>query len=222
MLQGLYDHVDHPENIQIAASCVTGYGENLIRSAFNFDYGIVETMAHFSAARQVEPDVSFVLDIGGQDMKAIFVENGSIRRMEINEACSSGCGSFIETFANMMNYPVADFARMACFASHPCDLGTRCTVFMNSKVKQSMQEGAAVEDIAAGFSYSVVKNCLFKVLKLKNIDELGKHIVVQGGTFRNHSVVRALERMTGSQVSFSDMPELMGAYGAALYALKHH
>ena len=220
MLKTLYDNVENADNLIIGGSCVTGYGENLIKTAFNFDYGIVETMAHFSAARQVEPDVSFILDIGGQDMKAIFVDNGSIRRMEINEACSSGCGSFIETFANMMGYPVAEFAEMSCFAQHPCDLGTRCTVFMNSKVKQAMQEGAAVADIAAGFSYSVIKNCLFKVLKLKNISELGKKIVVQGGTFRNHSIVRALEKMTGCNVSFSDIPELMGAYGAALYSCK--
>ena len=220
MLKSLYDSVENADNLIIGGSCVTGYGENLIKTAFNFDYGIVETMAHFSAARQVEPDVSFILDIGGQDMKAIFVDNGSIRRMEINEACSSGCGSFIETFANMMGYPVAEFAEMSCFAQHPCDLGTRCTVFMNSKVKQAMQEGAAVADIAAGFSYSVIKNCLFKVLKLKNISELGKKIVVQGGTFRNHSIVRALEKMTGCNVSFSDIPELMGAYGAALYSCK--
>lgn len=220
MLQSLHQSISKPGNIVIAGSAVTGYGENLIKTAFNFDYGIVETMAHFSAAKQVEPNVSFVLDIGGQDMKAIFVENGSIRRMEINEACSSGCGSFIETFANMMGYPVAEFAQLSCFAAHPCDLGTRCTVFMNSKVKQAMQEGAAVDDIAAGFSYSVVKNCLFKVLKIKNIEELGPHIVVQGGTFRNHSIVRALENMAGCHVSFSDIPELMGAYGAALYAKK--
>ena len=218
MLQSLHQSITNPANIVIAGSAVTGYGENLIKTAFNFDYGIVETMAHFSAAKQVEPNVSFVLDIGGQDMKAIFVENGSIRRMEINEACSSGCGSFIETFANMMGYPVAEFAKLSCFAPYPCDLGTRCTVFMNSKVKQAMQEGAAVDDIAAGFSYSVVKNCLFKVLKIKNIEELGQHIVVQGGTFRNHSIVRALENMSGCHVSFSDIPELMGAYGAALYA----
>ncbi len=222
MLQTLYQSTPNPDNVVIAASAATGYGENLIKTAFNFDYGIVETMAHFSAAKQVEPAVSFVLDIGGQDMKAIFVENGSIRRMEINEACSSGCGSFIETFANMMGYPVAQFAELSCYAPHPCDLGTRCTVFMNSKVKQAMQEGAAVDDIAAGFSYSVVKNCLFKVLKLKNIEELGPHVVVQGGTFRNHSIVRALERMTGRHVAFSDIPELMGAYGAALYARSMH
>lgn len=221
-MHDMHETTLNPQHVNIASACVTGYGENLLKTAFNLPYGIVETMAHFSAAKKVEPQVSFVLDIGGQDMKAIFVENGSIRRIEINEACSSGCGSFIETFANMLGYAVADFARLSCTAMHPCDLGTRCTVFMNSKVKQAMREGAAVEDIAAGFSYSVVKNCLFKVLKLKNISELGQHIVVQGGTFRNHSVVRALEKMTGCEVKFSDMPELMGAYGAALYAMKKY
>jgi predicted CoA-substrate-specific enzyme activase len=209
-----------PENVNIVASCVTGYGENLLKNAFNMDYGIVETMAHFSAACQVEPDVTFVMDIGGQDMKAIFAGNGTIHRIEINEACSSGCGSFIETFANMLGYTVADFAHLSCLAQHPYDLGTRCTVFMNSKVKQAMREGAPVEDIAAGFSYSVVKNGLYKVLKLKNTSELGGKIVVQGGTFRNHSIVRALEIMTGCEVSFSNIPELMGAYGCALYAMK--
>ncbi len=218
-MQQMRQSVKHPENIIIRRSCATGYGENLLKTAFNLDYGIVETMAHFSAAKAVNPAVSFVLDIGGQDMKAIFVENGSIRRIEINEACSSGCGSFIETFANMLNYPVAEFARIACFAHHPYDLGTRCTVFMNSKVKQAMREGASVDDIAAGFSYSVIKNCLFKVMKLRNISELGNHIVVQGGTFRNLSIVRAMELLTGCNVSFSNIPELMGAYGAALYAI---
>lgn len=218
-MQQMRQSVAHPENIIIRRSCATGYGENLLKTAFNLDYGIVETMAHFSAAKAVNPAVSFVLDIGGQDMKAIFVENSSIRRIEINEACSSGCGSFIETFANMLNYPVAEFARMACFAHHPYDLGTRCTVFMNSKVKQAMREGASVDDIAAGFSYSVIKNCLFKVMKLRNISELGNHIVVQGGTFRNYSIVRAMEILTGCNVSFSNTPELMGAYGAALYAI---
>ncbi len=217
----LYENVKMPENVHVARSCATGYGENLLRTAFGLDFGIVETMAHFAAAKQLDPEVSFVLDIGGQDMKAIFVENGSIRRIEINEACSSGCGSFIETFANMLGYSVADFAQLACHADHPCDLGTRCTVFMNSKVKQAMREGASVADIAAGFSYSVIKNCLFKVLKLKNIDELGQKIVVQGGTFRNLSIVRALELQSGCQVAFSDIPELMGAYGAALYAFEN-
>ena len=211
--------IPRPQNVHIAASCATGYGENLLRAAFNLDFGIVETMAHFSAARHIDPNLSFVLDIGGQDMKAIFVENGSIRSIEINEACSSGCGSFLETFANMLGYPIADFARMANTATNPYDLGTRCTVFMNSKVKQAMREGAHTADIAAGFSYSIIKNCLFKVLKLKSIDELGDKIVVQGGTFRNHSVARALELMTDCTISFSDAPELMGAYGAALYAL---
>lgn len=219
-LKRMYASVPNPDNVIVAGSCATGYGENLLRTAFNLDYGIVETMAHFVAAKYVDPKVSFVLDIGGQDMKAIFVENGTIRRIEINEACSSGCGSFIETFANMLGYKVDEFARISCMAQHPCDLGTRCTVFMNSKVKQAMREGSAVEDIAAGFSYSVVKNCLFKVLKLKNIKELGDNIVVQGGTFRNHSIVRALELLTGCQVSFTDIPELMGAYGAALHAIQ--
>ncbi len=217
-LQRLHATAENAENVNITASCATGYGENLLRTAFGLDFGIVETMAHFIAAKKIEPQVSFVLDIGGQDMKAIFAEHGAIRRIEINEACSSGCGSFIETFANMLGYEVGDFVQMAITASQPYDLGTRCTVFMNSKVKQAMREGAAVADIAAGFSYSVVKNCLFKVLKLKKIDELGEKIVVQGGTFRNHSIARALELQTGCKVSFCDLPELMGAYGAAIYA----
>ncbi|MBR5573430.1 MAG: hypothetical protein IKW35_02950 [Paludibacteraceae bacterium] len=207
-------------DLHIAASCSTGYGENLLKTAFSLDHGIVETMAHFIAARDMMPEVSFVLDIGGQDMKAIFVENGSIRRIEINEACSSGCGSFIMTFATQLGYDVSEFAHMAALAQHPYDLGTRCTVFMNSKVKQAMREGAGIADIAAGFSYSVIKNCLYKVLKLQSFDELGGHIMVQGGTFRNHSVVRALEVLSGRDVQFSPIPELMGAYGAALYALR--
>ena len=208
------------DDIEIAGSCSTGYGEQLLKTAFRLDYGIVETMAHFTAAKAMMPEVSFILDIGGQDMKAIFVENGSIRRIEINEACSSGCGSFIMTFAKQLGYEVSDFARMATLAQHPYDLGTRCTVFMNSKVKQAMREGAKIEDIAAGFSYSVIKNCLYKVLKLQSFDQLGEHIMVQGGTFRNHSVVRALELLTGKEVQFSPIPELMGAYGCALYALR--
>lgn len=212
----------HGKDVRIVGSATTGYGENLIKTAFGLHRGIIETIAHYMAARKIVPDVSFILDIGGQDMKAVFIENGIIKRLEINEACSSGCGSFIENFANMLNYPVAEFARMSCFAKNPCDLGTRCTVFMNSKVKQAMREGAEVDDIAAGFSYSVVKNCLFKVLKLKDVKELGKNIVVQGGTFRNLSIVRALELQTGVDVVYSDIPEMMGAYGAALYALENH
>lgn len=206
------------QDVEIAGSCSTGYGEQLLKTAFRLDYGIVETMAHFMAAKHLQPNVSFVLDIGGQDMKAIFVENGSIQRIEINEACSSGCGSFIMTFARQLGYEVSDFAHMATLAQHPYDLGTRCTVFMNSKVKQAMREGAQVDDIAAGFSYSVIKNCLYKVLKLQSFDQLGEHIMVQGGTFRNHSVVRALEILTGKEVGFGPIPELMGAYGCALYA----
>lgn len=207
-------------DVEIAGSCSTGYGEQLLKTAFSLDYGIVETMAHFTAAKSMMPEVSFILDIGGQDMKAIFVENGSIRRIEINEACSSGCGSFIMTFAKQLGYEVGEFAHMATLAQHPYDLGTRCTVFMNSKVKQAMREGAQIDDIAAGFSYSVIKNCLYKVLKLQSFDQLGEHIMVQGGTFRNHSVVRALEILTGKDVQFSPIPELMGAYGCALYALR--
>ncbi len=203
---------------KIVNSAVTGYGENLLKTAFGIHHGVVETMAHYLGAKRVSPDVSFILDIGGQDMKAIFVENQAIKRLEINEACSSGCGSFIESFAKMLGYSVSDFAKFACNAKNPYDLGTRCTVFMNSKVKQAMREGTTPEDISAGFAYSVIKNCLFKVLKLRKIEELGDNIVVQGGTFKNLAVVRALEVMTGKEVRFSDIPELMGAYGCALYA----
>lgn len=207
-------------DVDIAGSCSTGYGELLLKTAFDLDGSIVETMAHFRAAQHLCPEVSFVLDIGGQDMKAIFVANQSIRRVEVNEACSSGCGSFIMTFAKQLGYEIEDFAEQALYATHPYDLGTRCTVFMNSKVKQAMREGAQVEDIAAGFSYSVIKNCLYKVLKLQSVNELGAHIVVQGGTFRNYSVVRALEVLIGCEVIISPCPELMGALGAALQATK--
>ncbi len=205
-------------NLLIKGSCSTGYGKDLIKAAFNLDGEIIETIAHYISAKQISPDVSFILDIGGQDMKAMFIENGTLYRMEINEACSSGCGSFIDTFAQSLNYSVSKFAEVACLAKFPCDLGTRCTVFMNSKIKQFLREGATVADIAAGLSYSVAKNCLYKVLKLKNTSELGKHIVVQGGTMRNDSVVRALELLVGQPLSRSNFPELMGAYGCALYA----
>lgn len=208
------------KELHIAGSGVTGYGEDLVKACFGIEHGLVETIAHYSAARKYDPDVSFILDIGGQDMKAIFVENGTINRLEINEACSSGCGSFIEGFAESLGHTAADFSLMACSGNYPCDLGSRCTVFMNSKVKQFLREGATVNDISAGLAYSVVKNCLYKVLKLTNTDLLGDNIVVQGGTMRNLAVVRALELETGKNVRFSDMPELMGAYGAALYALR--
>lgn len=204
--------------LNVLGCCSTGYGEDLIKAAFQLNYGIVETMAHYIAAHNLRSDVSFILDIGGQDMKAIFVSNGVIDRIEINEACSSGCGSFIETFAKTLGYSVGDFSNAACQSVSPCDLGTRCTVFMNSKVKQVLREGATINDISAGLAYSVVKNCLYKVLKLKDLSVLGNSIVVQGGTMRNDAIVRALEILTGAEVTRCDIPELMGALGCALYA----
>lgn len=208
-------------DLRITGSSVTGYGEDLIKAAFHLNEGIVETIAHYEAARHLNKDVSFILDIGGQDMKAMFVSGGVINRIEINEACSSGCGSFLETFARSLGYSAQEFGAEACRGVHPYDLGTRCTVFMNSKVKQAMREGATVSDIAAGLSYSVVKNCLYKVLRLKNTDELGQNIVVQGGTMKNDSVVRAFEKLTGREASRSSRPELMGAIGCALHARRH-
>ncbi|MCH3970240.1 MAG: acyl-CoA dehydratase activase-related protein [Prevotella sp.] len=206
-------------DLEIMGSCSTGYGEELIKTAFNLDSSIIETMAHYRAAARMMPDVSFILDIGGQDMKAIFVEKGAVVRMELNESCSSGCGTFIQTFASSLGYSVQDFARLACTADAPCDLGTRCTVFMNSKVKQVLREGATIADISAGISYSVIKNCLYKVLKLHDNEKPEGRIVVQGGTMRNDAVVRAFELLTGTDVCRSNMPELMGAYGCALHAL---
>jgi len=203
---------------KIARSVVTGYGEDLIRAAFGFDDGMVETLAHFRAACAFDEKVTFILDIGGQDMKAIFVKDGDIQNIEINEACSSGCGSFIESFARSMGYTVSDFARLACSSKAPYDLGTRCTVFMNSRVKQALREGAEISDISAGLAYSVIKNALHKVLKVTNTDQLGEHIVVQGGTFRNPAVHKALETLLERPVVCPDMAELMGAYGAALMA----
>ena len=207
--------------LRVKGSCSTGYGEDLIKAAFQLHDGIVETIAHYIAARHLDEEASFILDIGGQDMKAIFVSQGVIDRIEINEACSSGCGSFIETFAKGLGYTAEEFAKAACRSTAPCDLGTRCTVFMNSKVKQVLREGATIEDIAAGLAYSVVKNCLYKVLKLKDVSALGRHIVVQGGTMRNDAVARAIELLTGTEVSRCDRPELMGAFGCALYAMDH-
>lgn len=207
------------KSLKIAGSAVTGYGEDLIRAAFGIDHGVVETIAHYTAAHYLNENLSFVLDIGGQDMKAIFIKNGEISRVELNEACSSGCGSFVETFGKSLGFTAPQFAALACTATHPCDLGTRCTVFMNSKVKQSLRENATTADIAAGLSYSVVKNCLFKVLKFNDLQELGDNIVVQGGAFKNASIQRALEVVTGKKVTCSKIPELMGAYGAALIAM---
>lgn len=220
-LNGFYqDAKNKGVTFRFISSAATGYGEDLIKSALNLDYGIVETMAHLSGAQYVDPEVSFVLDIGGQDMKSIFTRNGVISNIELNEACSSGCGSFLQNFAATMNMGLSEFTKAACLAEYPSDLGSRCTVFMNSKVKQSLRENAALGDIAAGLAYSVIKNCLFKVLKITNLNLLGEHIVVQGGTFRNDAVYRALELLSGKSVSTTDYPELMGALGAALYARK--
>ena len=210
------------KQLTIRRSVVTGYGEDLIKAAFNIDDGVVETIAHYVGASHIDPDVSFVLDIGGQDMKAIFILDGIIQRIELNESCSSGCGSFIETFSKNLGMPVQEFAQKACQSTAPCDLGTRCTVFMNSKVKQSLRENATVEDIAAGLSYSVIKNALIKVLNVTNMDELGERLSVQGGTFRNPSIRRALELLSNKPVVMSDIPELMGAYGAAIIAHKQY
>ena len=218
-LEGLNERLESSGvQVEIGGSSVTGYGEDLIKAAYGMDIGMVETLAHFRAAREFLSDVSFILDIGGQDMKAIFIRDGVINNIEINEACSSGCGSFIETFAMSLGYEVSEFARLACTSTAPTDLGTRCTVFMNSKVKQSQREGASVGEISAGLAFSVIKNCLYKVLKIKDISVLGDKIVVQGGTFRNPAVHRAFELILGKRVICSDVPELMGAYGAALRA----
>ena len=207
-----------PETAKIVRSCSTGYGEALLKSAFVLDEGEVETITHCTAARFFNPQVDCVLDIGGQDMKCIRLKNGAVDTILLNEACSSGCGSFIENFAVSLGYTAPDFAQEALFAAHPVDLGTRCTVFMNSKVRQCVREGATIEDISAGLAYSVVGNCLYKVLKLKDVSELGDHIVLQGGTMRNKAVVRAFENSIKKTVAVSNYPELMGAYGAALYA----
>lgn len=209
---------DRDINPNIISSTVTGYGEDLIKSAFNINYGVVETIAHYKAAKIFDSNVSFILDIGGQDMKAIFVKDGIIQNIEINEACSSGCGSFIETFANSLDYSVEKFSEIAVTAYQPCDLGTRCTVFMNSKVKQSFREGSPVSDISAGLAYSVVQNCLHKVLKIYDNAVLGDNIVVQGGTFKNDAVHRAFEKISGKKVISPDISELMGAYGSAIIA----
>lgn len=211
-----------PDTAKIARSCSTGYGENLLKSAFSLDEGEVETIAHCEAASFFEPAVDCVLDIGGQDMKFIRIKDGVVENIMLNEACSSGCGSFIENFAVSLGYTAESFSRQALFAENPVDLGTRCTVFMNSNVKQAQKEGAEVSDISAGLAYSVIKNALFKVIKLGNTKELGEHIVVQGGTFYNHAVLRAFEKITGIHVVCPDISGIMGAFGAALLARKHY
>ena len=209
------------DKIKICGSAVTGYGEELIKHAFSIDFGIVETLAHFGAAKHFKPDVDFILDIGGQDIKCFKVRNNSIDSIMLNEACSSGCGSFLETFAKSLGYGVSDFSKMALFAEKPVQLGTRCTVFMNSSVKQAQKVGAEVADISAGLSVSVVKNAIYKVIRANSASELGKNIVVQGGTFYNDAVLRAFEKELGHNVIRPSIAGLMGAYGAALYAKKN-
>ena len=211
-----------PKKAKIAYSCSTGYGEALIKSALQLDEGEVETVAHYYAAAFFNPNVDCILDIGGQDMKCIRIKDGTIENVQLNEACSSGCGSFIETFAKSLNYSVQDFAQTALFAEHPIDLGTRCTVFMNSKVKQAQKEGASVSDISAGLAYSVIKNALFKVIKVSDASELGKHIVVQGGTFYNDAVLRSFEKVADCEAVRPDIAGIMGAFGAALIARERH
>ena len=209
-----------PEGAYIAKACATGYGEHLIKAALGADFGEIETMAHYKAAEKILPGAQFILDIGGQDMKCMFVKNGEIESILLNEACSSGCGSFIENFANALGMTSAEFAQMGLSAENPVDLGSRCTVFMNSRVKQAQKEGATVADISAGLSYSVVKNALFKVIKLRDTAEMGEKIIVQGGTFMNDSVLRAFELICGKDVVRPDKAGLMGAYGSALVALE--
>lgn len=211
-----------PDTAKIVRSCSTGYGEALFKSAFALDEGEVETIAHCTAAAFFDSEVDCVLDIGGQDMKCIKLKNGTVDNILLNEACSSGCGSFIENFANSLGYTAESFAKEALFAKNPVDLGTRCTVFMNSNVKQAQKEGASVADISAGLAYSVIKNALFKVIKLSNAADLGKHIVVQGGTFHNKAVLRAFEKVAGVKAVCPDISGLMGAFGAALIAKKHY
>ena len=211
-----------PEDAQIVRSCSTGYGEALMKAAFLLDDGEVETVAHYYAAAFFNPEVDCILDIGGQDMKCIKIKNQTVDSVQLNEACSSGCGSFIETFAKSLNYSVEDFAHAALFAEHPIDLGTRCTVFMNSKVKQAQKEGASVPDISAGLAYSVIKNALFKVIKVSDAASLGKTIVVQGGTFYNDAVLRSFEKIAGCEAVRPDIAGIMGAFGAALIAREHY
>jgi len=210
-----------PPTATIARSCSTGYGESLVQTALGVDEGEIETMAHYRAAEFLAPGVTSVIDIGGQDMKFLKIKNGTVDSISVNEACSSGCGSFLQTFAHTMGTDVEQFAEAAVKAPHPVDLGTRCTVFMNSSVKQAQKDGADVGDISAGLSYSVVRNALYKVMKLRSADELGDTVVVQGGTFLNDAVLRAFEKLSGREVVRPNIAGLMGAYGAALTAKKH-
>ena len=216
VLLGLYE--SHP-GLRIASVTTTGYGEELAKTAFHADFSVVETVAHFTAAKHFLPDVDFIIDIGGQDMKCFKIENGAVSDIFLNEACSSGCGSFLQTFAQALGYDVKDFTRLGLFADRPVDLGSRCTVFMNSSVKQAQKDGASVANISAGLSISVVKNAIYKVIRVSSPEELGRHVVVQGGTFYNEAVLRAFEKEMGVEVIRPDIAGLMGAYGAALYGM---
>ena len=211
-----------PPTAKLVQACSTGYGEALMKAALMLEVGEVETIAHYTAAAFFNPDVDCILDIGGQDMKCISIKNNTVDSVQLNEACSSGCGSFIETFAKSLNYSITDFANVALFAKHPIDLGTRCTVFMNSKVKQAQKEGAGVDDISAGLAYSVIKNALYKVIKVSDASRLGNHIVVQGGTFYNDAILRSLELVANCHAIRPDISGIMGAFGAALIAMEHY
>ncbi len=211
---------DHPQ-AKVLSSASTGYGEEIIKNAFGIDFGLVETIAHYTAAEKFRPDVDFIIDIGGQDIKCFKIRNHVIDNIFLNEACSSGCGSFLQTFAGALGDSIADFAKKGLFADRPVDLGSRCTVFMNSSVKQAQKDGASVENISAGLSISVVKNALYKVIRAASADDLGQHIVVQGGTFLNDAVLRAFEQEIGRDVVRPNIAGLMGAYGAALFAKRH-
>ncbi len=218
----LTDFYQKYPDCRLLAGAVTGYGEDLIRHAFGVDYGIVETMAHFYAAQYLQPDVDFILDIGGQDMKCLKIHNGAIDNIFLNEACSSGCGSFLQTFAEILGYSAEEFAKIGLMADMPVDLGSRCTVFMNSSVKQAQKDGASVANISAGLSISIIKNALYKVIRPSSKEAIGKHIVVQGGTFLNDCVLRAFEQEMGLEVVRPNIAGLMGAFGAALYALRRY
>ena len=217
-LEDLYEKYPAAE---IVSSAVTGYGEELVKNAFTLDYGLVETVSHFTAAKWFQPQVDFIIDIGGQDIKCFKIRNGTIDNIFLNEACSSGCGSFLQTFAAAWDYSIPEFARMGLFADSPVDLGSRCTVFMNSSVKQAQKDGASIENISAGLSVSVVKNAIYKVIRAANANDLGQHIVVQGGTFLNDAVLRSFEQEIGREVIRPSIAGLMGAFGAALYAKSH-
>lgn len=218
--QFLIDFYHAYPDAKVISSAVTGYGEDIVKNAFAVDIGLVETVAHFTAAKKFKPDVDFIIDIGGQDIKCFKIRNNAIDNIFLNEACSSGCGSFLQTFAAAWGYDIAEFSKLGLFADRPVDLGSRCTVFMNSSVKQAQKDGASIQNISAGLSISVVKNALYKVIRASSADELGKNIVVQGGTFLNDAVLRAFEQEIGRDVVRPTISGLMGAYGAALYAME--